>query len=519
MKVALISPYTDITAYGLRCLSAYLKRRGHEVKLFLLPDYRDEQDIDITRAYFYKADLLAELATHCQDCGLIGISVMTFCFERVAQLSDYLRQHLNIPVVWGGIHATIRPEECLAHADFVCRGEGEEALAQLAAALESDGSPWTIDNLSYLSNGRVVHNPLAPLVQDLDANPPPDYDLEGHYYALMGQSPVRPVTMAAFESLMISNPMSRPERGEITYQTMASRGCPYRCSYCCNNFLRKLYTGQKYVRFLGIDRLLMELQDIKTRFPFFNFILLSDDSFFSARMPYLRQFAQAYQQKIGLPFRCLANPLSVTEEKLALLSGVGLRVLQMGIQTGSERTCNLYQRESSPKRIIDTGKMVARFIPPLEPPRYDIIIDNPYETQEDILETVNLLLHIPAPFKVHAFSLVFIPGTDLHQRAAQDGLIQDEKKQIYRKQFHASSNVYLKILLRLTGSRCPVRVLKLMAQPKLMDWFNRPIMRQLLNGLIRFQAFLRGRRQGSLLMEAGRANNVGELQNPSKIEG
>jgi anaerobic magnesium-protoporphyrin IX monomethyl ester cyclase len=76
---------------------------------------------------------------------------------------------------------------------------------------------------------------------------------------------------------------------------------------------------------------------------------------------------------------------------------------------------------------------VAKFIPPLEPPKYDIIIDNPYETMEDLQETIKLLLRIPPPFQVQPFSLVFIPGTDLYSKALHDRLICDEQRQIYRK--------------------------------------------------------------------------------------
>ena len=66
---------------------------------------------------------------------------------------------------------------------------------------------------------------------------------------------------------MAMNPLSDPARGEIVYQTMASRGCPYHCAYCCNNFLRQLYARQKYVRFLEVETIIGELKDIKTRYP------------------------------------------------------------------------------------------------------------------------------------------------------------------------------------------------------------------------------------------------------------
>ncbi len=496
MKITLISPYSDITAYGLRCLSASLKSQGHQVNLLFLPDYREEVDDLRDQDYRYGAELLADVANHCQGSGLIGISLMTYCFERVAHLSDYLRQQLEIPVIWGGIHATIRPEECLTHADFVCRGEGEEALAKLAQALET-GQPTTdIANLTFRQDGQVVHNPVAPLVQNLDQYPRPDYDMRDHYYAPLAQPPLRPMDMAAFKSLMASNPLSNPTRGEIVYQTMASRGCPYHCAYCCNNFLRQLYPRQKYVRFLKVDTLISELQEIKASFPFLNVIVFSDDSFFSAPLPWLEKFAKVYAQEIALPFRCLASPLAITEKKLTLLTKVGLRGLQIGIQTGSDRTRRLYQREGSSSQVIEAGKILARFIPPLEPPKYDIIIDNPYENQKDIQDTLKLLMQIPPPYQVQQFSLVFIPGTDLYTRAAQEGLIEDERRQVYRKQFHVAGNIYLKLLLNLTGSRCPLPLLRLLAHPKLLEWFNRPVMLSLLARLrqLKVRLLLRQRR-------------------------
>ena len=463
--------------------------------MIFLPDYREEVEDRRDADDLFPPALMAEVARLAQGSGLIGISLMTYCFQRVAQLSDYLRAQLPIPIIWGGIHATIRPEECLAHADFACRGEGEESLARLVAALEA-GQPVTdIPNLVFRQDGRVVINPVAPLVQNLDAFPRPDYALEGHYYALFGQPPLKPMDLPGFEALMTMNPLSDPVRGEIVYQTMASRGCPYHCAYCCNNFLRQLYARQKYVRFLEVETLIAELKEIKSRFPFLNTVLFSDDSFFSAPMKWLRDFARRYDKEIGLPFRCLASPLAITEAKLTFLTGVGLRGLQIGVQSGSERTRRLYQREGSAEAVIRAGEILSGFIPPLDPPKYDIILDNPYETMEDLQDTIHLLLRIPPPYQVQPFSLVFIPGTDLHTRAVQDGLIQDEQRQIYRKQFHVAGNIYFKLLMNLAGSRRSLPLLRLLAQPVLLNFFNRPAMLKLLETLRSFKAGLSVKRR------------------------
>jgi len=501
VKVTLVSPYSDITAYGLRCLSAYLKSLGHRVTMIFLPDYREEVEDRRDSDDYYPPALMAEIAYRAQGSGLIGISLMTYCFQRAAQLSDYLRAQLDIPVIWGGIHATIRPEECLAHADFVCRGEGEECLSRLVAALEGGQPVVDILNLGFRQEGQVVVNPVGPLAQNLDAFPRPDYALEEHYYSLFSQPPLNPMDLAGFEALMVMNPLSNPARGEIVYQTMASRGCPYHCAYCCNNFLRRLYPRQKYVRFLGVETLIAELKDLTTRFPFLNMVLFSDDSFFSAPLSWLRTFAHRYAQEVGLPFRCLASPLAITAAKLDLLTGVGLRGLQIGVQSGSEQTRRLYQREGSAEDVIKAGQILARYIPPLSPPKYDIIIDNPYETLEDLQDTIHLLMRIPPPFQVQPFSLVFIPGTDLHKKAVTDGLIRDEQRQIYRKQFHVAGNIYFKLLVSLTGSRFPRSLLRLLAHPSLLELFNQPALLRFLTQLRTLKARLSVKRRTAPIID------------------
>ncbi len=174
---------------------------------------------------------------------------------------------------------------------------------------------------------------------------------------------------------------------------------------------------------------------------------------------------------------------------------MGLRGLQIGIQSGSERTRRLYQREGSAEAVIRAGQILARFIPPLDPPKYDIILDNPYETMEDLQDTLHLMMHIPPPYQVQPFSLVFIPGTDLHTRALSDGLIQDEQRQIYRKQFHVAGNIYFKLLMNLAGSRRSLPLLRLLAQPFLLKFFNRPTPLKFLEKMRSFKAGLSVRRR------------------------
>lgn len=111
MNIALISPYPDLHAFGIRTISACLKREGHDVNLFLLPKQFTER---------YENRTLNEIVNLSKKSNLIGISLMTNFFDNAIQITQKLKENYDIPILWGGIHPTIRPEECLNYADMVC---------------------------------------------------------------------------------------------------------------------------------------------------------------------------------------------------------------------------------------------------------------------------------------------------------------------------------------------------------------------------------------------------------------
>jgi len=132
MKIVLISTSTYPSDQGLRTISSCLKREGYDVKMVFMPmaeDYSLE----------YSGSVLQQLKDICSDAKLVGISAYASTSVRAEQLINYLKQ-LNVPIVWGGPHATISPDMCIKQSDIVCRGEGEYAILELLEHLSS-GEP------------------------------------------------------------------------------------------------------------------------------------------------------------------------------------------------------------------------------------------------------------------------------------------------------------------------------------------------------------------------------------------
>ena len=88
----------------------------------------------------------------------------------------------NITIIWGGIHPTIFPEDCIKDADIICIGEGEGALTELVTHMRDGQSYHQINNLWIRDTDQIIKNPLRPLIQNLDSLPFPLYGDNSYYF-------------------------------------------------------------------------------------------------------------------------------------------------------------------------------------------------------------------------------------------------------------------------------------------------------------------------------------------------
>jgi len=128
MKISLISMVPGIHNYGLRIISACLKQAGHDATLFfLMKEYHKK----------YSETAMNNLVELTKGSDMVGISVMTNFFDNAIHITQKLRNNYDFPILWGGIHPTIRSEESLDHADMICLGESEETIVELADKIQN----------------------------------------------------------------------------------------------------------------------------------------------------------------------------------------------------------------------------------------------------------------------------------------------------------------------------------------------------------------------------------------------
>jgi radical SAM superfamily enzyme YgiQ (UPF0313 family) len=483
MNITLISPYPDITSFGLRTISAHLRKNGHRTRMVFIPDpYGDDLHYGVRR---YEDAVLDQVVSLCGDADLIGMTLMTNFFDGAVQVTERIKRELATPVIWGGVHPTLRPEESLEHADIVCVGDGEEALLDLANRMASGADRFTTQNLWFRKDGAIVRNPVRKLTTDLDAYPLPDYSLEDHHVLVDGR--VQPLTEELTKRFLERGTVSRYLR-RTGYQTMTGRGCPHTCTYCINDALKSIYGSEGYLRWRSTAHVMEELLWVRKHMPYVGFIWISDDAFFARTTKALEEFCREYKEKIGLPFSCLASPLTVNEEKMKLLVEAGLIYVQMGIQTGSGKIQELFNRKTmSNEKVMQAVRVINRYKDRMFPPSYDFILDVPYETEQDVIDSLKLIARFPKPFQLQPFALVLYPGTKLHEMATRDGLVKDERREVYAKSYTMREPNFLNLLMTLAkGGRFPSPLLRLLVSSPLVDVLNSRPLRPFFKVLYRF---------------------------------
>ncbi len=131
-KITFITPTPpDISAFGVRALSAWLKHRGYAVQCIFLPGGIENLRHSGLYRYQYPDHVVTEILEIVRGSDVAALSFFSQYRDRALQLTEAIRNRLGIFTVWGGIHAEVDPDDGLRHADAVCICEGETVLETL----------------------------------------------------------------------------------------------------------------------------------------------------------------------------------------------------------------------------------------------------------------------------------------------------------------------------------------------------------------------------------------------------
>lgn len=453
-KVALISLYDEF-CIGLRYVAAYLQQCGHSATIITLKRYnkveREKAPVDIDNGYLTaicpRGEVYLDYSTPVSAAeekifldilekgrfDLIGFSVPSYHAHVAHKYTPMLRETFGVPVIWGGVHATVAPQDCIRTADYVCVGEGEELVVELLSVLEQgrDMREEPIDGLwARKPDGSFARgaNRMPPM--DLDAIPFPQYDPLNEF-------------LIEDDRLYHQEPLVFSEL-HWTYKATTGRGCPYFCSFCVWSTIKRDMPETKKLRRRSPQNAIAELVEVKKKNPQVMMIEFEDD-IFTVQKNWLEEFAPLYKKHVGLPFWCYTYPAYVNDHNLSLLKDMGIAYITMGVQSGSDRiNYEVFERRTERKRVIEAMHLIAKHDILAN---YDIISNNPYETDEDRMATLTLIAQIPGRFNLHMGKLAWFPGTTISVRAEQEGMLRAADEKLYR----FWNALYLMAQLRLAG--------------------------------------------------------------------
>ena len=403
MRILFIYPSIDCPPginHGVADLSGVLKAHGHETGLIhvceaLWPIPTTSEVVERVREF--KPDLIAH-------------SVMSQQYEWSVEIAEALRIEFGIPQVVGGVHCTMVPEDVVqeAHYEYICVGEGENALLELVQRMEKGGDLTTVPNMRiparFSSTGEAITNPVDPF-PDLATLPEQDFELFDLDHII------------------------RVKKGWMGMLT--SRGCPYKCTYCFNKEIVDRYVddgaarkAKEYLRHFPVERVIREIKELKANHSHIS-TLIFDDDLFTLNRQYVEEFTTAYKDSgIDLPYVVNAHVQQFSDDMARQLKESGCMIVKYGLESGSDEIRRKVLWRFMSNDAIERA-FAAAHAHDLHTSAF-VMFGLPFETREHILETIELCARVKMGRFRWAIFFPF-PGTAGYRISQNNDLIDHEK--------------------------------------------------------------------------------------------
>jgi len=346
-------------------------------------------------------------------------------------------RHPDVPIVWGGVHASLMPQQTLSHSlvDIVVVGEGEETFLELVKALES-GTPLSrVAGIWYKEDGetpvvsgteRAEAESILPVLSSQSDNSCAGEAVESNGSRWTGERPFVNLDEQAplAYQLIDMNRYRRRLFGIDHVSFNSSRGCTFRCNFCWDPVMHK----RKW-RAMQPDTVLEQLQRIITDHDIRGF-LFTDDHFFidmKRARAILEAIVRADLDISISKLQIRADTIcKMDEDFLELLVRAKVRRLTVGVESGSQRLLDLIKKDVTVGQVVEANR---KLIPYPVVPIYLFMMGLPSETPAELEESIRLAVQLTDenPRAVKTFNIYTpYPGTQLYDVCVEHGLREPE---------------------------------------------------------------------------------------------
>ena len=436
MEIRLACVEDGLENYGFRKVAAYIKTIHPETKIAYIPTGNQRSMLKVLRekgAGGLTDKDIHNVATFLAKGDLVGFSSMTQYSATVHDLIAKIRKiNSRVFVVWGGIHAIVHPEDAIKHADAVCTGEGEFAFENFFKLYKEKKNYTKAASFWFRKDNNIIKNHNIPLMkaEEMDKLPPLTYE-DGEYVFHNGKGfkPIQYKDFLKYTGLM--------------YGTIWSIGCPLHCTFCANTKFIEYDNAYRRLRHSNPRTIVNEIKRAVKKQPFINTIVFHDDSFLNLRYEVLEEFCKLYKKEVNIPFMVggIVPNYVRNDGKIPLLLDAGMNRVRMGIQSGSDNILEFYKRPTKLHKIKEAIEVFNKYKKYIIPPAYDIILENPLETREDTLATLDLVYNMPRPYTLNIYALRIIPNTTMAKDLEAIGVkIPSINKNYYSEYYRTMGN-------------------------------------------------------------------------------
>jgi len=402
------APYFPL---GLGYIAAVLRKQRFEVKIYHAENPRAKDECVFTDADlgfdhrsngYHKYKEVIENDSHYiwqevretlkwYQPDIVGVSLLSVEVASALKISQLSKQYCDqCYVVWGGVHPTFLPDDCLKNraVDFVIRGEGEYAMLELCQILKKEKDPTEVKGLSFKRNGTIFHAPNRPPIKNIDEIPFPARDavlyLESFDFKSLG-------------SMIIS------------------RGCPFLCTFCSSrNF------WDKKVRFRTSEDIIKEITTLQDEYGT-KHVMFWDDSL-TINREIVRKYCNAIiDAKLKITWKTATRADLVDENLLKLMKKAGCVKLEIGVESGSDRIKNLIRKDVTNDQIKRSFDLINRI--GIGSGAF-FMAGFPEETIEDLQQTFQLMKELNATEL--AFNIFDpMPGSREYEKCIRFGLVPE----------------------------------------------------------------------------------------------
>ncbi len=383
MKVTLVQPREQIwirartISLGLAYIAAVLEKAGHSVTVI---DLRVTPDAKI------------------ENADLVGVTATTPTVNEAWRVLKEAKEKLGALTVIGGPHVSAIPSEsaALPFVDFVVKGEGEQTMLELCAALEKGGATEGIAGLVSARGGKLVEGPAREPLADIDSLPFPAYhlfpDLKKNY----------------------TNPQPLISGRTPAANILTSRGCPYDCVFCFKGVYGRRYRFRSKESVTAEWRWLIEKHGVKE-------ISVQDD-LFNIRLDRAKDICrEIIKQGLILPW---TTPNGIRadafdEELAGLMRQSGCYRIAFGIESGNQAMLDSIGKKIDLEEIRKAIRIAKKA--GLKTVGF-FVMGSPGETAATLQDSVDFALKAELDFAQFSVATPF-PGTRLFEVIKKEGKI------------------------------------------------------------------------------------------------